>query len=108
MKCEDCKTLVIKYDIEYRCPECGLIYSDVLENKLPDRHKYNNNLGSIIGKEKGSYKLRRLALTSKISSDERTLKKAQFYCNISASEFSMCETSKLTIREYYNKLILEY
>ena len=32
------------------------------------------------------------------------LKKAKFYCNVAASEFSMCEASKLTVMEYYNML----
>ena len=104
MRCEDCETPVIKYDIEYGCPNCGLVHSSILENKLPDRHKDNNNLGSVIGDDKGSYKMRRLALTSRISSEERTMKKAQFYCNVASSEFSMCETSKLTINQYYNEL----
>ena len=36
MRCEDCKTYVIKYDIEYGCPNCGLVHSPILENKLPD------------------------------------------------------------------------
>tara|TARA_R110002012_G_scaffold320774_1_gene545516 strand:- start:22376 stop:23230 length:855 start_codon:yes stop_codon:yes gene_type:complete len=106
MKCDECNVDVVRNDIHYECPECGLVCSDILENEvmLKDRHKDNNNLGSIIGKEKGSYKLRRLAVTSRMSSEERTMKKAQFYCNTSASEFSMCEASKLTVKEYYNKL----
>ena len=106
MRCDECNVDVVRSDSHYECPSCGLVCSDILENEvmLKDRHKDNNNLGSIIGKEKGSYKLRRLALTSRISSEERTMKKAQFYCNTSASEFSMCEASKLTVKEYYNKL----
>ena len=106
MKCDECNVDVVRSDIHYECPNCGLVCSDILENEvmLKDRHKDNNNLGSVIGKEKGSYKLRRLAVTSRMSSEERTMKKAQFYCNVAASEFSMCEASKLTVMEYYNKL----
>ena len=106
MKCDECNVDVVRNDIHYECPECGLVCGDILENEvlLKDRHKDNNNLGSIIGKEKGSYKLRRLAVTSRMSSEERTMKKAKFYCNVAASEFSMCEASKLTVMEYYNML----
>mgnify|MGYP003625691611 FL=1 len=104
MRCEDCKTYVIKYDIEYGCPNCGLVHSPILENKLPDRHRDNNKLGSIIGSGRGSYKLRRLAVTSKLSNDDRSMKKVTFYQNIVVSEFSMSETCKITINEYYYKL----
>ena len=106
MKCDECNIDVVRNDIQYECPNCGLICSDILENEvlLKDRHKDNNNLGSTICKEKGSYKLRRLAVTSRMSSEERTMKKAEFYCNVACCEFSMCEASKLTVIQYYNKL----
>ena len=104
MKCDECNVCVVRRDMNYECPECGLIHSPILENKLADRHRDNNKLGSIIGKERGSYKLRRLAITSKLSNEERSMKKVQFYQNILISEFSMSEACKITINDYYNSL----
>ena len=104
MRCDECNVDGVRNDMHYECPECGLIHSPILENKLADRHRDNNKLGSVIGKEKGSYKLRRLALTSKMSSEDRSMKKVQFYQSILVSEFSMCETCRITINDYYIKL----
>lgn len=53
MKCEECKTEIVVCGMEYMCPTCGLVHGFISENKLKDRHKDNNNLGSIIGNEKG-------------------------------------------------------
>ena len=104
MKCEECKTEIVVCGMEYMCPTCGLVHGFISENKLKDRHKDNNNLGSIIGNEKGSYKLRRLAVTSKMSNDERSLKKAQFYCSVVSSEFTLSKSSKECIEIYYSSL----
>ena len=104
MKCEECGTYIVKDNIELSCPTCGLVHGFITENSLPDRHRDNNNLGSFVGKEKGSFKMRRLIMTNSISKEERAMKKVRFYTSIVVSEFSLSNSTRETINVYYKRL----
>jgi|19_taG_2_1085344.scaffolds.fasta_scaffold09407_5 transcription initiation factor TFIIIB Brf1 subunit/transcription initiation factor TFIIB len=108
MRCDECNIDVIVKNEELECPKCGLICGQVLEANVFERETLMRHkdvvLGSVIGREKGASKLRRLARIHNIAPKERATHKGIQYCNMVANEFRMSSSAKEEFKRLYTKL----
>lgn len=105
MKCNECENDIRKLEDRWECSFCGLIIEENLIEENPyieNRTTKDKTLGSVVGFGKGGNRLRRIARN--FSPQERSTIDGHFYCNIVANEFSMTETAKDTVKQYYSLL----